>query len=324
MVNLLSHHDPIHIHAILGALALFHFGVRLVSMLIPGSSVSTLAPVAAIGRTPAWLWVTLHGLLSWSSLLLPVPAKRRTYSPQIWPEFRLHSILFASRHVVCTLLSFFDLWPKQMILGVCARVGMVCSVNALASLITKRLGSSDSRTTNSMAYPDDTDQLAVASMKRFYASAQLFATLLAVNGQYPLLVFFPLLGIQGAAFLMTLVRKGKIGTRTYHRLYTATLLATLIAGFSICFHGTDLADWNPASPPSPARILSGVLLPFQIALWLRLKRGASPYVVWPFTLCLAALLQEATHMIAPEVQTMIAKFMFAGFMFAGAHRASKV
>ena len=73
-----------------------------------------------------------------------------------------------------------------------------------------------------MPYPKEIDQDMQKGIKRLYAEAQFGATIIAVS-ENPTLSFLPLVGIQAAPFLMTLVRKGKITAIWYHRVYALTL-----------------------------------------------------------------------------------------------------
>ena len=50
------------------------------------------------------LSVAVHGVLHASSFIPPVPRNRVKHSPMIWTEFRIHSAIFALRHVVGTML----------------------------------------------------------------------------------------------------------------------------------------------------------------------------------------------------------------------------
>ena len=49
----------------------------------------------------------LHGLLSVSSFIFHVPLNRHKGLPMIYKEFRLHSIIFALRSVVCALSFYY-------------------------------------------------------------------------------------------------------------------------------------------------------------------------------------------------------------------------
>ena len=63
-----------------------------------------------------------------------------------------------------------------------------------------------------------------------YTRSQFGATKAIILGD-PTLSFFPLLGIQMAPLLMTLVRKGKISSFTYHRVYAISLMMSYLALF---------------------------------------------------------------------------------------------
>ena len=53
------------------------------------------------------LYLILHGLLSVTSFLFHISNNRVKGRPIIYPEFRLHSIIFAMRSVICTLLFYY-------------------------------------------------------------------------------------------------------------------------------------------------------------------------------------------------------------------------
>ena len=61
-----------------------------------------------------------------------------------------------------------------------------------------------------------------AGVKKNYRIAQFHATMHCIIGDATA-AFVPLLGIQAAPFLMTLVRKGLVTSYTYHRVYAAAL-----------------------------------------------------------------------------------------------------
>jgi len=248
MAHLITHHDPFHVHKILGVLILLHFLYRLFNVLSTGYAFTDWEQQEGL------LWalsaVALHGLLSFTSLLLPLTKKRILTAPMIWPEFRLHSITFASRHVLGTAACLLGVWTlgsqaAQVNLGevtgstallalgqrlytFALRTCMVLVTSHVAREITDRLGSDEDRTTNSMPYPPGTSAALGQQFKAFYATAQFHATLQAIAGDATM-AFVPLFAIQGAPLLMTLVRKGKIGATVYHLVYTLTLLVPYIA-----------------------------------------------------------------------------------------------
>jgi hypothetical protein len=216
MARLLTSHDPYHIHAILGLLALCHFIWRIARWHISG-----------IAFTDTWevLGVTIHGWLPLASLFLHVPKNRNEKSPMIWPEFRMHSIIFAWRHVLGAIACALNLWPK----GLAARIGakwmLIVATTCAADVATRKLGSSTQRTTNAMPYPPWVSPQMQIPIKDRYVAAQFAATAMSVYSRDDgYVAFIPLVGIQSAAFCMTLVRKHKLSPRGYHSIYSAALV----------------------------------------------------------------------------------------------------
>jgi hypothetical protein len=249
MAHLISNHDPYHVHKILGLFALVHFLYRLFNIAINGYAFSEWE----LQEGSSWplACLLLHGLLSWSSLLLPLTKKRILTAPMIWPEFRLHSIAFATRHVLGTGMCIAGLWslgsPEQQLTlqeaassstlpfalaqrlyTFAVRSAIVLATSHAAAHITEHMGSKADRTTNSMPYPPGTSAALGQQFKAFYATAQFHATAQAVAGDATM-AFAPLFAIQGAPLLMTLVRKGKLGATAYHITYTLALLVPYLA-----------------------------------------------------------------------------------------------
>jgi hypothetical protein len=218
MARLVTKHDPYHIHKCLGVFVLLHYVYRIFLVCTTGDAFPP-----SHSRTTQSAGVLMHGLLSWSSLLLPLPVRRNFASPMIWPEFRLHSILFATRHVVCTLLTLHHAWPSNLYLNMMLKMSIVSVVMKVASYITEQHGCRINRTTNSMPYPSIVTPSQQSQIKMYYARAQFGATAQAVC-QDATICFMPLIAIQMAPLLMTLVRKGKVTTNTYHFGYAVALM----------------------------------------------------------------------------------------------------
>lgn len=217
MARLLTNHDKYHIHAILGLMVLMHYSLRWYLIFMHGDAFSNqnnmLFNVLA---------VLLHSALPLSALPLPIPRARNLVAPMIWEEFRLHSVVFASRHTsstVAALLAPSCYWIQLVIVHL-TLFG--------ASWASEKHGNQEQRTTNAMPYATQMEAEKMQHAKNMYARAQFMATAFTLVGQ-PTLSFIPTLGIQSAPFLMTLVRKGKISTSTYHQVYAWTLLLPLPA-----------------------------------------------------------------------------------------------
>jgi hypothetical protein len=230
MAKLITNHDKYHIHKTLGLICLLHFLYRLYEALTKkGMMFTDVHDVSKLLTCSSGLTYTLvccHGMLSLSSLVLPLTRKRNFAQPMIWPEFRLHSITFALRHVVATAISLRGGMLQSKSTTVVKQLLSMSLVLQLtiyvASEVTKQLGSKEVRTTNAMPYPPFMTDRSIATIKQNYIVAQFFASVFSVFGD-PALAFMPLMGIQGAAFLMTLVRKGKISSSSYHRIYSVLL-----------------------------------------------------------------------------------------------------
>ncbi len=268
MAFLITHHDPYHIHAILGLIVLLSFLTRIINIIIFGTAFPD-----SESKIFSCCCILSHGILPLSSLFLPIPAKRNFSSPMIWPEFRLHSIIFGLRHVIATLMEITDSWPKLLWLNILCKTCLVISVVLLAKLISKLYGDTDLRTTNSMPYPSSISEEKQKGVKYNYRIAQFYATVYSVLGDATC-AFIPLLGIQSAPFLMTLVRKNIISAIWYHRIYSLTLYVPYIILIIRIIH---------QSQPTIAILFVGALVPLVMEP-LRVKLSLSPLIVWISTL----------------------------------------
>ena len=287
LAKLLTHHDPIHLHAALGVSVLLHVLFRLLTFLRHGTAFPPSEPVWR-----ATLGTLLHGALSWSSLLLPLPAKRNFASPMIWPEFRGHSIAFATRHVVATLLALHGAWPAAPWPEALTKFALLAATSFAASRITDRYGDRKRRTTNAMPYPKSVDEAAQRRVKASYVAAQFGASLVATLGD-PTMAWFPLLPLQGAPLLMTLVRKGKVGASTYHRVYAALLWVQYpVVGWSHLVGATD-----------PALTAVGAV-GATMACHARRTYRTSPYVLW-LLVCVATFVWRGDGLDAGMVRPLL-------------------
>ena len=285
MARLLTDHDPGHIHALLGSIALLHFLYRTLLVFTFGDAFpAPAADDAHSTRRRLWLdmfLVLVHSLLPMASLLLPLPEKRNFKSPMIWPEFRLHSLVFASRHVLATLfwlvvrhyyqhttnesrttrattegLFSMSLWQFA------AMLLLVQATMFAASTVTNTLGCAENRTTNAMPYDPCVPEVQKVRAKRLYTYAQF---------QAAALVF------ASAPLLMTLVRKGKCSASTYHCVYTWSLILPFLILLRISDSTTH--DWAQAVVSGGNR--NAAVVTGSLALWLRTGPLQLPkHLVW--------------------------------------------
>ena len=93
---LFTHEDTFNMHKMLGVPCLVHFLFRTLSV--------PFRPFADMGFVASKLtaiFIVWHLLLSVSSLIFKIPKMRIKEGSRIWPEFRLHSIVFACRSLAC-------------------------------------------------------------------------------------------------------------------------------------------------------------------------------------------------------------------------------
>ena len=216
MEPLITHHDGKygHIHKTLGILSLGHFIRRFGEF--------ALYRVMDFNRT-AWFFIAIHALLSWSSLIFYLTSFRSASAPMIWPEFRAHSILFASRSLTAMSLTLSGLSTPL------TRYANVIGTIVLADLATKHYQATNT-TMRDMPFPDWVSQRARDRLNMYYSISQVLATaglLFSPSMERALFILFP---IQIAAFLMTLVRKRMLSPLGWHVLYASALGLNYIHG----------------------------------------------------------------------------------------------
>ena len=216
MEPLLTHHDGKygHIHKTLGVLSLGHFIRRFGEFAV--------YRVMAFDRT-AWIFILIHALLSWSSLIFYLTSFRSASAPMIWPEFRAHSILFASRSLTAMSLTLSGLSTPI------TRYVNVIGTIVLADVATKYYQATNT-TMRDMPFPDWVSQRARDRLNLYYSISQVLATAGLLFSPSMERAFFILFPIQIAAFLMTLVRKRMLSPLGWHLLYAFSLGLNYIHG----------------------------------------------------------------------------------------------
>lgn len=266
MAKLFTHHDFGHVHAICGILVLLHFFTRIMLWLCFGMDTFSAGPVSVVT-------LLLHVFLHASSFQFYLPANRLWTKPMIWREFRVHNAIFASRHVVSTMLAIFApgwWWRSPDLSSVAVKVLLVWIICAAADVATEQLGDREKRTTNAMPYPQGTSKASERVIKLFYATAQMGAASVAAFGP-PVPNFACILPIEIASLLMTLVRKGLIEAWHYHLLYAVSLVL-IYPVLAVGFVFRDDPEYDLAT----CRVLLTMLFSAQ----LRLRLWLNKYLVW--------------------------------------------
>ena len=97
-----------------------------------------------------------------------------------------------------------------------------------ADIITDKLRDTNIQTTTrTLRYWDNVSDLLQKSFKFYYMLAQYQATISCLSQYYFFPSFSVMFPIQFSSFLLTLCRKGYIGTSQYHILYTISLMIPL-------------------------------------------------------------------------------------------------
>lgn len=159
-----------------------------------------------------------------------------------------------------------DIWFKYNL-----NILVILLTNKLASIITDKYGNTNDRTTNKMPYPSDLDEERIRITKLFYMSAQFGASCFAIYGDKTL-CFMPLLGIQISPFMMTLIKKNKIITNTYHLVYSLGLYINYPIWLIVCFN--NLYNNNNVED----LVLIGLC--YYIVVLYKFKYNLNKYICW--------------------------------------------
>lgn len=211
--KLFTKEDEYHVHKFLGGFCLLNFIYRFYNLL----SCGTMFLDNSVGLYS----ILLHGLLSISSLQFHISNTRNPSKPMIYPEFRMHSILFGLRSVIVCLLYYYHYNYKYII-------ATSYSVLFLSDFITKHynIDYKNGNTMRNMPFEKDIREEKKQQITRMHSIMQIGATIFMLGNINS--AFSPLFAIQTAAFLMTLVRKSIITTNTWHLLYSAGLFANYL------------------------------------------------------------------------------------------------
>jgi hypothetical protein len=163
----------------------------------------------------------MHGALSCSSLIFHISGTRNQVKPIIYPEFRMHSILFAMRSIVVCFLYYYQ-FHYTYIIGTCY------SVLFLSDIITKTYNKENKNgsTMRNMQFGDNIPEEKRKYYTKLHCIMQIGATLFMLGNIDT--AFSPIMPIQISAFLMTLVKKSIISVNTLQFIYSFTLFVNYL------------------------------------------------------------------------------------------------
>lgn len=214
-VKLFTSEDAFNLHKTLGIFCLLHFIFRFAQVgetdMGFNTSLATLMSIAA------------HTLLSVSSLIFKIPSKRIASGYRIWPEYRLHSIVFALRSLSMMLIIWLERkneWEPQHLWN----AGIVFATLALADAASWYVGPNGrSNTIREVEAPP--------LMRYAFSVMQFHATMGVMLGVRRFSTQFIYVWIiQLNAFLMTLRRKNLAP----HMALVSTYGVMLAFGFVVC------------------------------------------------------------------------------------------
>ena len=218
--KLVTKEDPLFVHKALGILALASYAWRLPKVL-PYSSDMRFA------SDPEWtvLTIFLHLCLNLSSFEFHIPSLRiKSDGGRIWSEYRLHSLIFGGRCLVCMAINFYEDYY---------RLEPNYRLNYIAVIMTMLAADFVSA---SVPHHSSTVQDLKASpgARYFFSVMQFFATSAALFGhdrRYSLF-FYNLFVVQFTPFLMTLRRKNLVSHNLSVFLYGLMLVYGIFVGLA--------------------------------------------------------------------------------------------
>jgi len=264
LYKLFTHEDHYNVHKICGILCLVHFIYRISLWFSTKNMQFDSSIITPLSLLP-------HACLSLSSLLIKLPSKRNTNIPLIYPEFRLHSIIFAFRSIIIMLI----IWFNNPYLNI-TRPFIVILTMLLADKSTSYYKNLENGTTT-RNMPNELKGKSL--IKDFYGLSQLIATAQCIHSTRIDQIFLILIPIQVGALLKTLARKGILTTNGVNFYYIVTLLFPYLYTQT-----TNVIDVSP---------LSGIQKHIMTAciMFLRFNYNINKYILW-YVVNLAYLFPE--------------------------------
>jgi len=246
--KLATKEDPYHIHKFFGSICFINFIYQFLYVLSHRKT--------HMDNSIGVILMGVHAILPISSLIFHIPNIRNQTGPMIYPEFRLHSIIFSLRSIICFYLCYYQT-------NIVYRMG-VCILTMISADIATYMTShtSDKTLIRAMPFNENVPLELQKKIKIFQSSCQIGATLYMLGNTHT--TFLTLYGIQLAAFLMTLVRKNIIKPNIWHRLYCIFLIFSVFGFYTL-----------PIS-----FVLKEVVL-YLLFIEVRFSYNLNKYIAWP-------------------------------------------
>jgi len=256
--GLFTHEDKGNMHKVFGLPCLVHIMFRLAS--VPFRPFDDMGFRATPLTAVLLMW---HLMLSLTSLIFRIPKVRIREGSRIWPEFRLHSIVFACRSLAClTILWLERRYDPHGEPRYWANVLIVMATLVSADIATNSVDPISRSNTIRGLETSAAYKFAFSFMQFLGTTGCLFG-LRAFGGQFGI-VFI----IQTYAFTLTLRRKNLVSHRATVIFYTCQLsIGAAVAQIEIWQAGGVQALFM-----FPALAACAMLL--------RIGLGLNKYLVW--------------------------------------------
>ena len=306
--QLITRDDPLHLHKSLGAMCLVSFLFRL-------TQIGQASDMGFVTH-PEWTLPTivLHLLLNLSAFQFHLPRRRITDGYRIWPEYRLHSLVFLARSLAVIGLYYYE--QKYQIQEPNYLWNFVIVVLAMmtADLSSQSQGSYQSNSIRDLEIP--------AAVKFLFSVAQFFGTGNVIFGmrRYTMHMLFVMI-VQANAFLMTIRRKNLAPQRVLVALYGFSLiLAAVTCAYDYVVMGGKKGFYAVASLAHIAIVQRMAPWP---GSWIR-GLVSNKYVVWTTYYVLASKFREGwlEQASLPQMRVLF-RFSFAVVCCLGWYNSSR-
>lgn len=274
--GLFTHEDKFNVHKLFGFPVLLHFIMRIFS--VPFRPMDDLGFKASPQTA---LLLIMHLCLSISSLVFRIPKVRIKEGSRIWPEFRLHSIVFACRSLSCMAVVWveqrYSLQPMYW-----ANVVIVLATMIGADVATNSVDPA-SRSNTIRGLETTAAYKFSFSFMQFVGTCGCLVGLRSFGSQFMILFI-----IQIYAFTLTLRRKNLVSHRQTIFLYAFQLTTgTTVAEIEIW-------KWGGIQAMCMFPALAG------LAMLLRVGLGMNKYIVWSIMGVVAQFARKATPIVPEE------------------------
>lgn len=149
-----THEDAFYTHKILGIMSLLNYVYRFGILLIENDM--------QLYTQFSMILLVIHSLLSLSSFLFKLSNVRNKIIPIIYPEFRIHNIIFALRSVLCCFSFYYFSFAPQ----IAEKINMcICFLTMIFADITSHFHRGE-KTIRNMPYDELVDEKKNKSLKK--------------------------------------------------------------------------------------------------------------------------------------------------------------